>query len=381
MKMKTIKYELTISPKYVSSWNVWDALREIMQNTIDRKNENDLAKTIVRYYDNHQRLIIGNEHSSLEKKSLIMGETTKTNNANAIGEFGEGYKLALIILLRNGISVKIRTGNEVWIPVIEYSDKYSTDILVIRTKETKFSENLLYELNNISKDYYNELNEKCLYLKQPTEVIKTDIGDIIKDERYRKKLFVEGLYVCDLKGDKIKFGYNMKSAHIELDRDRNKIDSFNLWWEIGRIYASLDSTYASFIHAMEVEKFKDTEYYSSHAENRINPLYQAMCTLNYNDFFIKYGKKAIPVKTTEEANFVKEKYNDLEPIIVEKKVYDYITLSSSYAVSTKANLRTEETPYSICKDFMKRNKKIMSKAVTSVFKNQILEKSRNWCKR
>lgn len=381
MKMKN-SFELTISPKYVSSWKVWDALREIMQNAIDRENENSLAKTIIKYYDNHQRLIIGNEHTALEKKSLILGETTKTNNANAIGEFGEGYKLAIIILLRNGIGIKIRTANEVWIPKIQYSEKYDTDILVIDVKETKFSENLLFELNNMAINNYNDFCNKCLYLKSPEEMIKTDRGYILKDEKHQKKLFIEGLFVCDLNDyKKIRFGYNLKSPYLELDRDRNKVDSFNLWWEIGKMYASLDGTYAELIFAMQKEKYKDIEYYDNHITNRDNPLYQSLCNLNHNEFIQKHGVNGIPVKNEKEAKFIKEKYNDLTPIIVGEIEYRYITNSSSYCASGKASIKTEVTPYSICKRFMDKNKKIFSKAMIKVFKEKILEESRNWYKR
>jgi len=170
----------------------------------------------------------------------------------------------------------------------------------------------------------------------------------------------------------------MRAAHIELDRDRHTVNSFNLFWEIGLMYAGMDSTYSGMIHAMEKAEYKDVEYYQMHAKSKNNDLYKAICNLNYDDFYLQYGKKAIPVKDEGERRFVKEKYNDLTPIIVEEKIYKYIASSGAFRTSSKARVKTQVTPYSICKTFERKHKNIMSKKMAAAFSNQILELSREW---
>jgi len=373
------KFTLTLSPKYVSKWDKWEALRELMQNVIDREYEHCDAGQFVKYFPEKQRLVIGNRHTGLEKRTLLMGETTKADNEYLIGQYGEGYKLAFLVLLRNGCRVRIRTGSEVWAPGIEFSKEYGADIMAVKVHSMKFSEDLTFEVNGIDKKTYNEFCRKCLHLNEVESKISTDIGEILLDNKFRGQIFVEGLFVCQFPNErKIRYGYNMKAKYIELDRDRKKVDTFNLFWEISRMYAKIDSTYASMVQKLIKENYTDICHLQNHTSKN-NPLYKAICELTYEDFFAEHGKKAIPVKNQQEADFVKQKYNDLTPIVIKKDtVYKYITDSPSYSRGSKRNVPREETPYSMVKGFMRKHKKIMSKKITEAFKKELLESAREW---
>ncbi len=52
---------LTISPNYVKHWGIVEGLREIMQNTIDQKNENEECGIILNYSVCEGILTIGNQ--------------------------------------------------------------------------------------------------------------------------------------------------------------------------------------------------------------------------------------------------------------------------------------------------------------------------------
>ena len=373
------KFELTISPRYVLKWGIWEALREIMQNSIDRDYEHCEAIKFINYWPEKKRLVIGNRFTSLEKRSLLMGGTDKADNKFLIGQYGEGYKLAMLVLLRNGCRIRIRTGAEVWAPAIEYSKEFEDDIIVVKIHKMTKSEDLTFEITGIDQKMYTEFCRNCLHMGIIEGQLCTDTAGILTDEKYRGKIFVEGLFVCQFPdNEKVRYGYNMRASHIELDRDRRTVHSFNLFWELGAMYAAMDSTYSGMVHAMEKEKYKDVEHYAYHAKSKNNDLYKAICTMNYEDFFLLHGKKAIPVKTEEEMKFVKEKYNDLEPIMVDEKKYEYIRSSPAFVSSSKASVKTEATPYSICKSFMRKNKTIISKKMEAALKTGILEKARNW---
>ena len=87
-------YQLTISPNYVPNWGISEALREIVQNGIDRENETKGESKMSIIYDPIQlQLVIGNPGTSLHKRTLLLGETTK-DGKSTIGKYGEGYKLA-----------------------------------------------------------------------------------------------------------------------------------------------------------------------------------------------------------------------------------------------------------------------------------------------
>lgn len=376
-------FVLTISPKYVPDWGKWEAFRELMQNVIDRQHELASAEIIFTYNPIQQRITIGNKLSYLERKTLILGEGTKADNDDAIGKYGEGYKLALLVLLRHGVRVRIRTGNEVWAPSIKFSEQFQTDLLTIKVIEARPTDNLLFELDGITAEDYRIFQKNCLFLNPPINKITTTMGDILLDEVLKGKIFVEGLYVCDLdEKEKVRYGYDIKARHIHLDRDRKKVDSFNLLWEIGQMFASLDATHAGMIYNLQKEGWRDCLYYTQHSRGKGNPLYEALCTMHYHEFIDRFGKTAIPVKNQEEANFIKEKYNHLLPVITDSVQYQYITNSAAYTVSSKSGVVKETTPYSIAKDAInkilsgKENKEARDKMI-----KEFLPLTREWMKR
>jgi len=373
------KFELSLSPRYVLKWGIWEALREIMQNVIDREYEHTDAEKFIRYWPEKKRLVIGNRLTALKKRTLLMGGTDKADNEFLIGQYGEGYKLAMLVLLRNGCRIRIRTGSEAWAPAIEFSRDFDDDIIVVKIHKMTASPDLTFEITGIDQKMYKEFTRNCLGMHTVEGMIPTNIADILMEEQYRGKIFVEGLFVCQFpEKQRVRYGYNMRASHIQLDRDRRTVQTFNLFWEIGQMYASLDSTYSGMIHAMEKEKYQDTEHYMTHAKSKDNDLYKAICNMNYDDFFLQYGKRAIPVHTEEEMRVVKEKYNDLEPIMVSEKKYKYITSSGAFHSSSKSRVRTEVTPYSICRDFLKKHKKEMSKKLCAAFEKSIKEPAHNW---
>jgi len=370
-------FVLTISPRYVPDWGKWEAFRELMQNSIDRENEQPISEIIFTYNPTQQRITIGNKRSALDRKTLILGEGDKANNEDAIGKYGEGYKLALLVFLRLGTRIRIRNLDEVWAPKIKYSDQFQTDLLTIEAIKTKPTDNLLFELDGITDTDYREFKKNCLYLNPPAEKITTSKGDILLDEGLRSKVFVEGLFVYQFpESDKIRYGYDMKARWLNLDRDRRKIESFNVLWEVAQMYASLDSTYANLIYNLEKEEWRDIDYLSSHRRGKGNPLYDALCTMHYADFLAKYGKHAIPVGSEQEADFIKEKYNNLMPVLLKTTKYRYVTDSASYSTSTKGNIPKEETPYSLSKAAI-----IKFKEARDVMLKEFLPMTKNWCKR
>ena len=109
------KYELSLSPEYVSHWGIVEAVREIFQNAIDQAAVQEDNPMFFSYEKNEVKsagwgmtyeqdgvLRIGNRDSILDAKSLLLGATTKRDDQKTIGQFGEGYKIATLVLLRSG---------------------------------------------------------------------------------------------------------------------------------------------------------------------------------------------------------------------------------------------------------------------------------------
>lgn len=371
------KIQLTISPHYVNTWGTLQALRELMQNCIDRVNESPEAAIILSYEPLEETLIIGNRRSKLKLNTLLLGETSKANNKQAIGTYGEGYKLAFLVLLRNGISVEVENCSERWEPYFVKSRTFKAKVLTIKTSKGSDSNDLVFHLKGITPEVYNDFQNKCLYFHPNIETADTDYGRILRDERFAGEVYCEGLFVCKM-ADNLKFGYDMKASHCQLDRDRNKVQSFNLLWELGLLWASLPHAHAGEISEMVNDKFADVQYWESHVYHS-GKLYQDVCDLQYNEFLKKHGKTAVFVKNEEQARHIKEKYNNRIPVILPEKKYVYCSDSPVYrSGSTTEKITREDTPYSLIEDFIKENKKTIFGTVKRVIEEKLLPQARNW---
>ena len=78
-----------------------------------------------------QTLSIGNKFSTLTESSLLLGSTSKANQASTIGQFGEGYKLATLAAVRDARNVIIYNygAKQIWRPRFVQSKVYNAEIL------------------------------------------------------------------------------------------------------------------------------------------------------------------------------------------------------------------------------------------------------------
>ena len=95
-------YELTLTPDYVSDWTFNDAIRELIQNGTDQEAL-DKGNVFSLGYDEDQEILsLKNAKSSLKINTLLLGRSSKADNEDTVGKFGEGYKSAALVLNRIG---------------------------------------------------------------------------------------------------------------------------------------------------------------------------------------------------------------------------------------------------------------------------------------
>ena len=102
------KYELSISADYVPEWGTTEAIREFFQNSIDEETRDPGNKMFFDYDEKEEVIRIGNKHSDLDIKTLLFGVTTKNKDSSMIGNYGEGYKIATVVLLRLGKNIVLK---------------------------------------------------------------------------------------------------------------------------------------------------------------------------------------------------------------------------------------------------------------------------------
>ena len=259
------RYELTIKATYLPGWHVWEGVREIIQNSRDAEIQYSAPMTVK--YAERQRdgkkgigaVVITNEGVVLPKEALLIGHTTKEGDSRLIGKFGEGLKYSCLALLRLGIEVKIKNGSEVWVPAIEHSDKFNSDVLVFNvTTGHKFENRVSFEVVGIEKSDWEDIKNKLLFIGEYPEHIKTYDGKILTSPLYKGMIFVKGMFVARTNTT---LGYDFDDADI--DRDRRMVNSLNEKTSILLSDAVNDGKLTSQVYCLMQEGAEEASYINS----------------------------------------------------------------------------------------------------------------------
>lgn len=332
--MAKSKYELTISTDYVPDWGIVEAVREIFQNALDNEVMTDGEnKMFVEYNEGTQELKIGNKNSLLTLDSLLMGFSSKRGVENTIGRHGEGYKVAFMVLLREGKTVTVENygAKELWTTRLVKARRYNYQLVpeVVIEKgyiwSKKPNNDLTITINGITKEDYAKIKESNLHIKEGVEVVSTSNGSLLLNTEEGGNIYVNGLFVCNKKN--FKYGYNLNPVDITLDRDRKVLESVDLGFATAKIWADiildgngLKENLLKLI--IESDKFYDVKYLSSiikynfsHRSNSDVSMNSVKNTLK--DQFVKsYGSNAIPVSSNAELNDVLSAGAEYEPVLV-----------------------------------------------------------------
>lgn len=223
-------YELTLTPNYVSDWTFNDAIRELIQNGTDQEVLDKENHFSIEYDSKRQVLQLKNGKSVLKINTLLLGRSSKAGNDDTVGQFGEGYKIAALVLNRLGKTFTVLNNekNEVWESRFKNSEKWLEKILAfyISKRETEDT-GLCIEVGNVSSDEYYGLSDVWIGMCDfDYEKVETQYGEILTDEEFAGQVFVNGLFI-DCNSD-LQYGYNFKPKYINLERDRKTCDTWNV---------------------------------------------------------------------------------------------------------------------------------------------------------
>ena len=95
-------FELPLTPNYVRDWDFGMAVRGLIQNGLDQQSVDAKSLFSVDYDPDTQKLKFTNARSRLKVNTLLLGRSSKSNDEDTVGQFGEGYKIAALVLNRLG---------------------------------------------------------------------------------------------------------------------------------------------------------------------------------------------------------------------------------------------------------------------------------------
>lgn len=297
-----MKIPLTIKTSYLPNWGMYEGVRELVQNARDAEIEEG-AQMSVDYTNGH--LVIENSGTTLPHSALLLGFTTKVGRSDTIGKFGEGLKLGVLALVRAGHSVRIRSGSEVWVPSIEFSNVFQADVLTFDISTgRKATDRVRIEVGGISASQWAEMKERFLFLQKidPKNRIETNTGSLLLGESMRGRVFVKGVFVQSVPN--LQFGYDLTTADI--DRDRKMIESWDLQYKTRAVYmaalASDSQLFAQFDTMLE-EQTPEVQGIDTYNAAYISP---DVVSHIAEKFVTQHGTDAVPVSTQAEAEEVEK---------------------------------------------------------------------------
>jgi hypothetical protein len=248
----------------VSSWGIWEAVRELIQNAADEAQERPEHVMTVEHVDGW--LHIANKGADLGIQALLIGGSDKAGKRGLRGQHGEGLDLALLCAARAGVEVRVSTKTDVWTPCAEYAEQYGARCLVVNTrKHVKPRDGVKISIH-IDKDSWESMRSKFLFLDPPKEQIESDSGTLILDANRKGMIYVKGIYV--MTGHNTSFGFDLRD--VTLDRDRRVIGSFDLQWACSRIIQNALSrnpdTYTEPVMNLLEQGSDDVRFLHSHLE-------------------------------------------------------------------------------------------------------------------
>lgn len=363
--MKT--YELPMTRSYVRHWGVAKAVQELLQNAIDSSApfEHEFAEGA----KGKTTLHITSRGITLPATTLLLGSTSKAEDDSSIGSFGEGYKIALLVLTRLGYTVVVRNGDKLWCPEFRMSETFGDEVLVIDEHELTGREehSLTFTVGGLSDEDVIAISSSCLQMQDLENVhgavVKCPQGRILSNRP--GKLYVNGLFVCDTE---FKYGYDVKPEYLKLERDRQTVSAFDLAWVTKEMWFSTGKS--ELIASLIADGCADLKYANYGAPEKV----KKACV---DHFFGLNGEDAVTAGTPEEARVMKDAG-------VATAVYHNSTMHACVTESTAykqpPTIIDITTPKAQLERWYNKNKRYMSRLPSANFK-KLLQESANWSKK
>lgn len=202
-----IKLDYNMSRDYCSSWTAIDAIREMSQNALDSGKA--YAHVIT-----DKRVVVSTYDTVLTHNVFTLGKSDKPEGS--IGQFGEGFKIGMLVLTRLGLEPQIDTGNlrVTGAFVVNAFTGEATFNLLIDVLDTEYGKTVFSCLNtDIDID---ELKEKITHFSS-NPLSKPEYCQLLDNRP--GMIYVNGLYIC--KDKRLTKGYNFAPSLLKLNRDRD----------------------------------------------------------------------------------------------------------------------------------------------------------------
>lgn len=282
-----------IGKDYLPNWGVNEALREIYQNFLDYGKFKQRVVNTIRQDNDWVHVTISNDFVPENLEFFQIGKSMKGDNKEAIGQHGEGLKMAMLVFLRLNYGITVYTKEKNIIPIWGNQNLIGETLGLSVTKNdtgiTKFTIKLFLPKAEFDEFNNNMIRESDIIFSHPYH------GDIVN--KPVGNLYSGRLFVCHVKN--FKKSYNLSPSVLKLDRDRRVPGAFETSYHTSKIN-----------QAQEEFNFVDQDYddmkYVSEVPKKLYPTIKPKVIGNNIEFVAKVGKEEVVIKNESIKSHLKE---------------------------------------------------------------------------
>lgn len=329
------KIPLTIDKHYCDTWGVFHGIREILQNAKDAEDYEGKPMALTHYPRTNRLEIITRGAYVEPARLLVLGQSSKGDGRQR-GKFGEGFVLGVLALVRRGCDVRFRNGDMSWTVAFEMPDVghplEGSELLTFKSRALAHREpDFCIEIDGINTEAWDLIRAKFLFLTPPkaADTLTTASGTLLLDRVYKGSVYVRGIFVRTF--EDLACGYDLQD--VELDRDRQMINEFDLHYTLGRLWqqaaALSPEAVAPRVYALAAEGGNDARLLHHHAD-------AALLKSVRTTFEQTYGEDAVPVVHNYEAEDVVRAGGS--PTMVSRVLQDLLSKGGLSVATAKAAL-------------------------------------------
>ncbi len=213
------------------------------------------ALGFIRFLKDKGQLELTNFGASLSKESLDLGVSSKRSNRNMAGAHGEGFKVASLVMVREGYPVRYESSKFYWRFKFGGREKSHLYCFLTQMSENKLNQLIQADANTRATGHrelkghiwedvtvrignipgsgrnfgeqiefsdFEEWIRISFDLCPPAHYIRTHDGDLVFDKTFRGKMFLKGLLLGfgSTSMKEMKLCYNLAKGKVNRDRER-----------------------------------------------------------------------------------------------------------------------------------------------------------------
>ena len=220
------KITFPISLEYVDGWGDWEVCRELASNAFDADPNFQIRK-------DGNTLQVADEGDGMSIRHLLFGVSEKEDGAR--GQFGEGLKLALLVLTRMGLRADIYSDDlHLW---NEPDEIDGTPVFAVCWQKVEHHPGTLVQVHQWPHPIYEQ---RFLRPGDPRILFTDQFGRSILEQE-SPDIFVKGIWVCPgtISGYSHGYAFGYDLPNVKMNRDRAVVSSWELNYEVAKAWASV----------------------------------------------------------------------------------------------------------------------------------------------